>query len=438
MKTNRKPRGPAHKTHEGAPARRVDPLAQLRRSVCACLLWEHEFYEDGTEIADRIRTLVSLCEPAEVATLAIEARESFKLRHVSLLLVRELARHPKRPERLIATTIARVIQRADELTEFLAIYWKDGKEPLAKQVKRGLAWAFHRFGEYQLAKYNHDNVVKLRDVLFMTHPKPKDEAEAALWKRLAADELAVPDTWEVELSGGKDKRETFERLMREGKLGYLALLRNLRNMIEAQCDRTLIEATLRARKGASRVLPFRFIVAARHAPQFEAVLDDAMQATMLELQKLPGRTFILVDNSGSMYMGLSGKSDLKRNDAAAGVAILAQGIAEDVRVFAFSDVCKEVPARKGMALADALARATAHGSTMLGEAVTQLNKMSYDRLIVVTDEQSHDLVPKPAARGYMINVASNQNGVGYGPWVHIDGWSDAVVRFIAEYERVHA
>lgn len=435
MKTNRKSRGSAHTTHEGAPARRIDPLAQLRRSVCSCLLWEHEFYEDGVEIADRITNLVALCKPADVAALAIEARESYKLRHVPLLLVRELARHPQRPVRLVSTTIARVVQRADELTEFLSIYWSKGKQPLAKQVKRGLAWAFHRFDEYHLAKYNHDNEVKLRDVLFMTHPKPKDETESALWKKLAAGELTTPDTWEVKLSAGSDKRDTFERLIREGKLGYLALLRNLRNMIGAQCDEALIRDAIRARKGASRVLPFRFIVAARHAPQFEPALDEAMQAAMKGLEKLPGRTFILVDNSGSMYMGLSGKSDLKRNDAAAGVAILAQGVAEDVRIFAFSDVMTEVPPRHGMALADALTRATKHGSTMLGNAVTQLNTMPYDRLIVVTDEQTHDVVPNPTARGYMINVASNKNGVGYGDWVHIDGWSDAVVRYIAEYER---
>lgn len=437
MKTNRKSRGgPALKTHEGAPARHIDPLAQLRRSVCSCLLWEHEFYEDGVEIADRIANLVTLCKPADVAALAIEARESFHLRHVPLLLVRELARHPqRRPDRLISTTLARVIQRADELTEFLSIYWSKRKEPLSKQVKRGLAWAFHRFDEYHLAKYNRDNVVKLRDVLFMTHPKPRDEAQSALWKKLAAGELATPDTWEVELSAGKDKRETFERLIREGKLGYLALLRNLRAMIRFNCDEALVRDAIRARKGAGRVLPFRFIMAARHAPQFEPVLDEAMQASMRELQKLPGRTFILVDNSGSMYMGLSGQSDLKRNDAAAGVAILAQGVAEDVRIFAFSDVMTEVPPRSGMALADALTRATAHGSTMLGDAVTKLNAMAYDRLIVVTDEQAHDSVPNPKGRGYMINVASNKNGVGYGDWVHIDGWSDAVVRYISEYER---
>jgi 60 kDa SS-A/Ro ribonucleoprotein len=438
MKTNKRRAGSAMTTHEGAPARHVPPLSQLRRSVCACLLWESEFYEDGLTIADRVKSLVSQCDPGAVAALAIEARESFKLRHAPLLLMRELARHPRKTDRLVSTTLARVIQRADELSEFLSIYWKEGKQPLSKQVKRGLAWALRRFSEYELAKYNRQSEVRLRDVMFLSHPKPKNDEQAALWKRLAEDTLATPDTWEVELTTGKDKRETFERLMLQGKLGYLALLRNLRGMTEAGCDPLMIETALRARRGAHRVLPFRFIVAARHAPQFEAVLDEAMQASMAELEKLPGRTLVLVDNSGSMYSALSSKSDLHRSDAAAGVAILARGMSDNARVFAFSNDVKEVPARMGMALADAINHATPHGGTQLGAAVATLNKLPHDRLIVISDEQTADQVPNPTQRGYLINVASYQNGVGYGPWVHVDGWSEAVVRFMVETEKAQA
>lgn len=421
-------------THEGAPARRIPPLAQLKRSVCSCLLWEQEFYEDGQSIAERIQALVAQCKPEDVAALAIEAREQYKLRHVPLLLVRELARHPQKPAKLVSTTIGRVIQRADELSEFVALYWKEGKRPLAKQVKRGLAWALRKFDEYQLAKYDRANTVRLRDVLFLSHAKPKDENQAALWKRLAQNELTTPDTWEVALSAGADKKETFERLIRESNLGYLALLRNLRNMEQAGCDPILVEHALRARKGADRVLPFRFIAAARHAPRYEPILDEAMQASMANMDKLQGRTLVLVDNSGSMYAAMSGKSDMQRSDAAAGVAILARGVSQTVRVFAFSNNLVEVPPRQGMALRDAINTATQHGSTYLGNAIKALNQVPHDRLIVVTDEQSHDAIPNPVAKGYMVNVASAKNGVGYGPWVHIDGWSEAVVRFIQEHE----
>lgn len=88
-----------------------------------------------------------------------------------------------------------------------------------------------------------------------------------------------------------------------------------------------------------------------------------------------------------------------------------------------------------MALRDAIHVATRMGSTQLGAAVAKVNALVHDRLIVITDEQSADRVPKPKGLGYVINVASNRNGVGYGKWLHVDGWSDAVVRFITERER---
>src|SRR4029077_4110478 len=283
-------------THEGARAPYISVLAQLRRSVLSCLLWESEFYEDGEEIAKRIADLTAQCLPEDVAARAIEAREQMHLRHVPLLLLRELARHPlikDRPQ-LLSKTMGRVLQRADEPAEFLALYWKDKKEPLSKQVKRGLAWSMRRFGEYDLAKYNRDAEVMPRDVLFMSHAKPKDEAQAALWKKLAANELATPDTWEVQLSAGADKKETFERLIREKKLGYFALIRNLRNMEQAGVDVQLVREAILARKGgADKILPFRYIAAARHAKQFEPQLDVAMQAALAEMPKLTGATIVL-------------------------------------------------------------------------------------------------------------------------------------------------
>ena len=147
--------GAALRTHEGAPAAPIDAEAQLRRSVLACLLWEDQFYENGIAIADRIAGLVPRVEAARVAALAVEAREQMKLRHVPLLLVREAARFATH-RGIVAETLARVIQRADELAEFLAIYWKDGRQPLSAQVKKGLAAAFCKFDEYALAKYNRD------------------------------------------------------------------------------------------------------------------------------------------------------------------------------------------------------------------------------------------------------------------------------------------
>ena len=131
---------------------------------------------------------------------------------------------------------------------------------------------------------------------------------------------------------------------------------------------------------------------------------------------------------------LSKRSDLKRIDAAAALASCING--EDVRVFSFTDQVKEVAARPGLAGIDAILNSQPRGGTMLGKAVERVNGERHDRLIVVTDEQTADSVPAPMAKhAYMINVASYRNGVGYGKWVHLDGFSERVLRYIPEYER---
>ena len=425
--------GMAPRTHEGAPARHLTAEQQLRRSVLACLLWESQFYEDGVEIAGRMRELAPRVAAEKVAALAVEAREQMKLRHAPLLLVREMARHASH-RALVAPTLARVIQRADELAEFVAIYWKDGRVPLSAQVKKGLAAAFTKFDGYQLAKYNRPGPIKLRDVLFLCHAKPRDLSQEVLWRELVEDRLTPPDTWEVALSAGGDKRAAWERLLREHKLGALALLRNLRNMKEAGADEALVRAALAEMK-TDRVLPFRFLAAARHAPQWEPELERAMFSSVGAQPRLVGKTVLLVDVSGSMEAPLSHRSEMKRTDAAYGLAVLLREIAEQSAIYSFSDKCKQVPPRRGFALRDALDHSMPHGGTMLGAALEEIEKSEkYDRLIVITDEQSHDRVPAPQGRGYMINVASYRNGVGYGKWMHIDGWSEAVVEYIRMLE----
>ena len=426
----------AARTHEGAPAiAMLSAEQQLRRSVLSCLLWEDEFYEDGQSIADRIIANAMRVAPQVLAALAIEAREVFHLRHVPLLLLEVLSRTGK-GDRLVADTVARVVQRADEPGELVALHHRLGaKRMLPAQMRKGLARAIAKFDEYELAKYDRDGAVKLRDVLRLVRPTPKDEAQSALWKRVKERTLAMPDTWEVALSGCADKRATFERLLRERKLGYLALLRNLRNMVQAGVDDGLMRQAILARKGgAQRVLPFRYVAAARTAPQFEPFLDEALRAAIAEMPALRGKTIVLVDVSGSMTSRMSRKSDLTRMDAAAALGAIVPG---DLRLFTFSSDLVEVPPRRGMAGVDAIVRSQYHGSTNLGSAVGRINALKHDRLIVVTDEQSHDRVPEPGAKhAYMINVASYRNGVGYGRWTHIDGFSEGALRFIHEVERV--
>ena len=342
----------------------------------------------------------------------------------------------------MAETLTRVIQRADELSEFVAIYWAGGRQPLSAQVKKGLAAAFCKFDEYALAKYDRAGAVRLRDVLFLSHARPVDEAQAALWKRLAENQLATPDTWEVALSAtgratvlaqargvGASARRAQAR--RAGAAAQPA-----QHAASSGSEDLVLEA-LAAMK-TDRVLPFRFLAAARSAPQWEQALEAAMfRALEGRAARLPGHTVLLVDVSGSMEAAISHRSEMRRTDAAYGLAILLREIAEKVTVYTFSNEAKLVAARRGMALRDALDQSQPHGGTYLGKAIAQVEadmRKGYDRMVVITDEQSHDQVPAPRGRGYVINVASNRNGVGYGAWMHVDGWSEAVVEFIAELE----
>lgn len=433
MKLNTVRKQPQVFTHEGAAAARIGPEQQLRRSINACMLWENQFYEDGKDIAARIAELIPQCRPEFVAACAFEARTKMKLRHAPLLVVREMARLPAH-RALVSALLRDVIQRPDEITEFLAIYWKDGKQKLSAQVKKGLAQAFHKFNEYQFAKYDREGAVRLRDALFLCHAKPENEAEEALFKKIVDRKLTVPDTWEVALSGGADKKETFERLMAEKKLGALAFIRNLRNMKEAGIETSTV-AAYAAQVDIERVLPFRFIAAARAVPAWENVIEPLMLKACEGQAKLPGKTVVLLDVSGSMASSISAKSDISRMDAACGVAILLRELCNDVTIVTFSDQAVVCPPRRGFALRDAIVGSQPHSSTRMGAAVHAVNVgVVYERLIVLTDEQSHDVVPNPTGLGYVINVASARNGVGYGKWLHIDGWSEAVIDYIREFE----
>jgi 60 kDa SS-A/Ro ribonucleoprotein len=421
------------RTFEGAAAKRISPEAKLNRVVMASMLFEGQFYIDGQKSADVIKDLVAKVDPKAVASLAIKAREDMKLRHVPLFLTRELARIGK----LSHETLTSVIQRPDELGEFVSMYWADGKQPLSNQVKRGLANAFHKFNEYQFAKWNKSSAaVKLRDVLFLTHAKPNNDVEATLFKRIADEQLKTPDTWETELSGGADKGATFTRLMKENKLGALAFLRNLRNMTQSNVPEDVIRAYA-AKVNTDRVLPFRFLAAARIVPQFEDMLEAMMLRSLESHEKLPGKTVLLIDVSGSMFgTKVSAKSDLDRFDAAAALAILAREICEEVEIYSFSDRKVRVPARRGMALVEAIRDSQLHSSTRTGDAVRSINaNTQYDRCIIFTDEQSHDPVPNPKGIGYIINVAAYENGIGNATWTTINGMSEAVIDYIQQSEK---
>jgi hypothetical protein len=204
-------------------------------------------------------------------------------------------------------------------------------------------------------------------------------------------------------------------------------------MTAVRVDTGLIKDAIKAGRGADRLLPFRFVAAARACPQMEDALDVALTRNIKNREPLSGTTVVLVDVSGSMERPLSSKSDLTRLDAA---ATLASMIGGERRVFSFSRDIVEVPPRLGMAGVDAIRRSQEHRSTYLGKAIKFVNEnVEHDRIIVITDEQSDDPVGDPAVKNaYLINVASAKNGVGYGAWTHIDGFSESVLNYIQHVE----
>jgi 60 kDa SS-A/Ro ribonucleoprotein len=438
----------------GAVADRSSKFVELQRSVLACMLWEDVAYENGESVSTRIQRLVPEVDPLKVAGLAIAARKEQKLRHVPLFLAREMARHPQHKV-YVADVLENVIQRADELGEFVSIYWKDGKQPLAAQVKKGLARAFPKFDEYQLAKYNRDSKVKLRDVLFLCHPKPQNKGQEELWKKLVNNELKTPDTWEVSLSAGKgeNQKQSWERLLAQNKMGAMALIRNLRNFEQADVDRDLVKQALK-NCNPEKVLPFRFITAVKHAPRWQTELEELMLRAIEDKKIIKGKTVFVLDVSGSMGAGLSAGSEMNRLECAASLAILARELCEEIVIYATAGndgTCVHQTAlvrpHRGFALRDEVIAAASHlggGGIFLKQAMdyTLAAEKKADRVIVITDEQDTDKKANPQTannwgrRNYIVNISVNKNGVAFSKFNHINGFSEAIFDYIAANERL--
>ena len=268
--------------HEGATAWRMTPEWELYTTVATTMGTEDKYYEGGEVRIQRIADLVRKTDPVFVAQLAVYAREKMHLRSVPLLLLVELSLIHK-GDSLVSRAVARTVQRADEIAELLMCYqWRTGKKHLEKmshQLLKGLGEAFNRFDEYQLAKYNRTNrKVTLRDALLLVHPKPKDETQAMLFRKVLNDKLETPYTWETQLSGmGKHKyvskaekveakRETWRKLVASNRMGYMATLRNLRNMLETNLDAESMEKVCAFLSNTdavhrSKQMPFRFLSA---------------------------------------------------------------------------------------------------------------------------------------------------------------------------------
>ncbi|MBI3233634.1 MAG: TROVE domain-containing protein, partial [Bacteroidetes bacterium] len=238
---------------------------------------------------------------------------------------------------------------------------------LSKQIQKGLSESFNSFDEYQFAKYNRAAEIKLRDALFLVHPKAKDETQQIIFNKIAADELATPYTWETELSAlgqvaytnSVMKAEAFkakwEELITSGKLGYMALLRNLRNIVEAKVSVESMQkvcATIANEQmvAKSKQMPFRFLAAYREIKAMNSpyvtmilnALEDAVVASAKNIQGFDYNTNVLIacDVSGSMQKPISAKSKIMLFDIGLMLGMLLQSKSKSVITGMFGDTWK--------------------------------------------------------------------------------------------------
>lgn len=357
---------PKVKNHEGADAFAMTAEMELYSAVCTMAL-QPKFYETPRQQVERVADLIRMVDPTFVARLAVYTRCEMYLRSVPMFLIVELAKVHNGDD-LLSRTIEKVIMRADEIMELLMCYqWRRSNACAAKdddvcprsrkklgrlshQIQAGLQKAFNKFDEYQFAKYDRTGLeVTLRDALFLVHPKAKDEAQQLIFDKIASRTLQTPYTWETELSAlGQQDFATVEQrqmafaekwteLVKSGKMGYMALLRNLRNIAEAEVgDDTAQEVADRIADAdevsRAKQMPFRYFSAFKelkdtdtpHTPLLLNALKKAAEASAAHIKGFDESTSVLMacDLSGSMQTPLSRGSKVQYYEVGIMLAML--------------------------------------------------------------------------------------------------------------------
>ncbi|SFW57891.1 TROVE domain-containing protein [Chitinophaga sancti] len=481
--------------YEGAKAYTLTPELELYSAVVTASLHD-QFYEGSAERLVRIRELIKKNDPQFVARLAVYTREKMYLRSIPLVLAVELAKiHTGNG--LVSNMVNRVVQRADEITELLAFYALSNHRNqtkklnrLSKQIQKGLSLAFNKFDEYQFAKYNRAAAVTLKDALFIVHPKPKDDDQQILFDKIAQDELQVPYTWETTLTatgqvkysdaGERQKafRYAWEQLVESNTLGYMALIRNLRNILQAEVDKRIIDkvcAQLADEKAVlqSKQLPFRFLSAYRELKQVKHkrtkdVLEALETAIQISVQHLQGfdsdtRVVIACDVSGSMQKAVSARSVVKYYDIGLLLGMLLKHKCENVVTGMFGDKWKVVkfPKKNILENVDAFYQRegevgySTNGHLVLADLIR--SGQVTDKVMMFTDCQMwnsnaghqrdksamEDLWKRyrsmvPHAKLYLFDLAGNGTTPvdvrGDGVYL-IAGWSDKVFEILAAMEK---
>ena len=485
----------------GGQGFKMTPEMELYASVCASVLTPQYYTPNTNNQINKIKTLIRKVDPVFVAQLAVYAREQMYLRTIPMVLTVELAKCHK-GDNLLRRLAGRVIQRADEITELLAYYVKANNlqskfveskgghnvekkiYKLSNQLRKGVADAFFKFDEYQFAKYNRAGEIKLRDALFLTHPKPRTDAQRLLFEKIAQDNLSTPYTWETQLSKagqkGQDKKSVWEELILSGRMNYMAMIRNLRNFLDTGVSDIVLNKVAdrisnpdEVRK--SKQLPFRFLSAyrsigggpfsrwgwadndAQNNSVFTPILLEALEkAVKISIENIPmlvnQDVLVAADVSGSMQTPISERSSVQNFDIGLLLGMLVQSKTNNSVFGIFGDTWKpltdisvhnvlaatnEVHGREGEV------GYQTHGYKVLDWAIH--NKRKFSRILFFTDGQmygySNDLktidkkwkeyksTVNPDAKLYLFNLGSyGQTPIDLKPNnTHlITGWSDKI------------
>jgi hypothetical protein len=426
--------------HEGGSGYARDAKSELFLLAVANMVGEQTFYEQGKQRDDRYAALVrevAVVDPQWTGEFLGWLRSEGNMRSASLVGAAEATRA------LLAAKlpggrqmVASVLQRADEPGELLAYWTSAYGRAIPKPVKRGVADAVQRlYTEYALLKYDTASKgYRFGDVLDLTHPEPKAPWQGDLFTHALdrrhgrGDEIPEalhmvqlnqglrdggndpmrmldPDvirqaglTWEDVLSllGSKvDKAQLWQALI--PTMGYMALLRNLRNFDDAGVGDT-IAATVAERLAdpervaKSRQFPFRFYAAhkAVGSLRWGHAVEKALAASLANVPALAGRTLVLVDQSPSMWPGYGMKQqhrDIINADLAKlfGSAVALR--ADNATLVQYGGTSVEVPFRKGDAVLRVMERFQQVNATDTFGAIKR-HFAGHDRVVIVTDEQN--------------------------------------------------
>ncbi len=434
------PRTPAGLTHEGAPGYARDAKSELFVLAVATMVGEDTFYEDAAVRDERYEALVAqvaVDDPQWIVSFIGWLRTGANMRSASLVAALQAAKAmvmaglPGSRQMVAAT-----LQRADEPGEALAYWMQRYGRAIPKPVKRGIADATRRlYTEFALLRYDTAGVgFRFGDVVDLTHPVPtaawqgdlyawslarrhkreqacptsltmcianaRLRAEAAENPRVLLDVQALRAagmTWEdaLSLAGSTvDKAQLWTALI--PTMGYMALLRNLRNFDDAGVSDAVAEQVAKRladpeQVAVSRQFPFRFLAAYRatRSLRWAQALERALHASLANVPALTGNTLILVDLSGSMDSSTGGRqSDLTRADAAK-VFGSALALRTNPTLVWFDTNSGRVAVPKGVSLlklVDSFPRAG--GGTQTAQAVRRWYA-GHDRVVIITDEQAH-------------------------------------------------